>query len=423
MNISNREKIMLSILGIIIIGIGYYKFVYSFQINEIQMKTKQESEIEQKYDTVMNTIKSIDSKKSDVKILKAKISNEAKSFYPTISEEHIIVELDKLLTSNELEGRIIFNPIVSDSVEVVDENNETLAESSLQGMVDKYNNEEESNAENDTDEESKQNTNVTSNSSSNNDEKSRANNKNNSDSKKKNTVHYMKCEVDFEGSYEGLNKLLNEIGKNEKKIVVNSVTLSENTINSVKGTINLEIYSIPKIDNDLEEYLKWDFNNTYGKNVPFETGAASGFVEESKDVNDFMISVKSVTSELPTIMVGKANDSLGTTYVYADSNTEEYVEMILNQEGDKYYYKYKTSKGTYPANYDGLGEEFIPVSKNIVLDVLSENRATTSDNSEMKLKIINNTDRLADVNISGDDINNPRVVIDGDGNKISVNKK
>ncbi len=423
MNISNREKIMLSILGIIIVLIGYYKLVYSFQINKIHMKTEQESEIEQKYDTVMNTIKSIDSKKSDVKILKAKISNEAGPFYPTISEEHIIVELDKLLTSSGLEGGIIFSPIVSDSVESIEKNSETLADSSLQGMVDKYNNEEESNSENDINEKAKQNTNVNSNSSGNNDKKSSANNTNNSESKNKNTVHYMKCEVDFEGSYEGLNKLLNAIEKNEKKIVVNSVTLSQDTMGSIKGTIYLEIYSIPKIDNDLEEYLKWDFNNTYGKNVPFETGMASGIVKKDKDANDFIISVKSSTSELPTIMVGKANDSLGTTYVYADSNTEENVEMILNQEGDKYYYKYKTSNGTYPANYDGLGSEFVPVSKNIVLNVLSENRVSTSDNSEMKLKIINNTDRLAEVSISGDDVNNPRVVIDGDGSKTSVNKK
>ena len=64
---------------------------------------------------------------------------------------------------------------------------------------------------------------------------------------KKNTVQYVKCEVKFEGSYESIDKLLNTIGKNEKKIVVNSIKLSEDTLDSVKGTINLEIYSIPKI--------------------------------------------------------------------------------------------------------------------------------------------------------------------------------
>ena len=97
MKISNKEKIMLCILGIIIIGFGYYQLVYCVQINKIEEKTKQENEIEQKYDTARNTIDSIEDKKMDVKILNSKINDECLPFYPTISEENIILELDKLL--------------------------------------------------------------------------------------------------------------------------------------------------------------------------------------------------------------------------------------------------------------------------------------------------------------------------------------
>ena len=39
MKISNKEKIMLCILGIIIIGFGYYQFVYLFQATKIEEKT------------------------------------------------------------------------------------------------------------------------------------------------------------------------------------------------------------------------------------------------------------------------------------------------------------------------------------------------------------------------------------------------
>ena len=122
-------------------------------------------------------------------------------------------------------------------------------------------------------------------------------------------------------------------------------------------------------------------------------------------------------------MMGKAKDDLRTSYVYADSNSTEQVEMILSQDGDKYYYKYKTSKGTFPANYDGLGAEFVPTSKNIVLDILSRSRIDANDNSAMKLKIVNKTDKLLDVNINGDDSNNPRVTVEGDLSNISVNNK
>ena len=91
-------------------------FIYFKQL-KLKKRLKEESEIKQKYDTAMNTINSMEDKKSDVKILKAKISDETLPFYPTISEEHIIVELDKLLKDSGLKGGITFKPIVSDSVE------------------------------------------------------------------------------------------------------------------------------------------------------------------------------------------------------------------------------------------------------------------------------------------------------------------
>ena len=418
MRISNKEKIMLYILGIIIIGFIYYQFVYSYQMNIIQDKMKNQNEIEQKYTEAENTINSIESKKSDLKILKAKISDESLSFYPTISEEHIILELDTLLKDSGLNGGIKFNPVISDGVEKAkDKDNKTLQKSSIQGIVDQYNNVVDGKKENNSKSEKSNLNNNVSSSNSNNDTSG------DSKDKKKNTVQYVKCEVSFEGSYDELSKMLNTIGKNEKKMVVNSIKIDEDTLNSVKGTINIEIYSIPKIDDELESYLDWKLNNTYGKTVPFSTGSANGNVQANKDTGDFIASVKSSTSDLPTVMLGKADDSLRTTYIYGDSNSQENVEMILTQDGDKYYYKYKTSKGTFPANYDGIGEEFVPASQNIDLKIQSENRVTSNDKSELKLKIINKTDKLVNVDISGDDSADPRVTIEGDGNNISVNQK
>ncbi|MBC2455834.1 pilus assembly protein PilO [Clostridium beijerinckii] len=450
MKISNREKVMLYILGIIVVGLTYYKFVYSYEINIIQQKINKQNEIQQKYATTINIINSIESKKSDIKILKAKISDESLPFYPTISEEHIILELDNLLKSSGLDGGIKFNPIVSNSVETEDKKSNTLAESSLQEVVDQYNSVAEgeegssngnkktsqnndvtsnngsksgtnTNTQNSTSDDNKSNTNNSSNSNTNNSNSSISKSK--EKDQKKNTLQYVKVEVNFKGSYDALNKLLNTIGKNEKKIVVNSIKVDEDTLDSIKGTIYLEIYSVPKIDDELESYLKWDLNNTYGKSVPFSTGAASGKIDTNKDTNDFVATVKSSTSDLPTVMLGKVNDDLKTTYVYTDSNSTENVEMVLTQDGDKYYYKYKTSKETFPKNYDGLGVEFIPASPNIVLNIDSEHRVNSNDKSELKLKIINKTDKLVNVNITGDDQIDPRVMVDGDGSNISVNQK
>lgn len=442
MKISNKEKIMLCILGSIVVGFVYYQFLYLSQTNEIEAKIKAESEIKKKYDDAMKTINSMEDKKSDVKILNAKINDESVPFYPTISEEHIILELDKLLKDSGLDGGIKFAPIVSNSVESAKKEQKSLAESSLQGIVDKYNSEfkasekvqqSNSKAVDNSKKSETNNTNGTSDANSTNaSNNSNENSKKDSKDSKKNTVQYLKCEVNFEGSYEGIFKFLNTIGQNEKKIVVNSIKLSSGT-SGIKGTLSLEIYSVPKMNDELESYLKWDLNKTYGKTVPFSVVAAntsltsgtsntSTSVQKSKAPSDFIGSVKSETSDLPTIILGKANDKLRTTYVYADSDSEEKVEMILTQDGDKYYYKYKTSKGTFPANYDSLGVEFVPASKNIVLDILSEGRVTGNDNSGINIKIINKTDKPVDLNIIGDDFANPRVKVDPNSSNVSINK-
>jgi len=446
MKISDKEKTMLCVLGSIVVGFLYYQFLYLSQSNEIEEKSKTESEIQQKYNTTMNTINSMESKKSDVKILKSKINDESLPFYPTISEEHIILELDNLLKDSGLKGSITFQPIVSDSVENSKKEVKSLAESSLQGVVDNYNSsfkdteKTQQSTDKIVDNATKSQTNDK---DSNNTNTINASNPNTTDASnkkdtKKNTVQYLKFVISFDGSYDGIYKLLNTIGTNEKKIIVNSINLSSGTL-GVKGTINLEIYSVPKINDELESYLKWDLANPYGKSVPFSIEAASGNMQTNKgysdstnteptkstntEPSDFIASVKSINSDLPTIMLGRANDKLRTTYVYADSDSEENVEIILTQDGEKYYYKYKTSKGTFPANYNDLGAEFVPASKDIVLEMISIKRLTANDNSAIKLKLVNKTDKVLEVNISGDDLNNPRVTIDSDGNNISVNKK
>lgn len=445
MKISNKEKTMLYILGSIIVGFLYYQFVYLPQVDYLDQRISTESEIKQKYDTTMNTIKSMEDKKSNVKILNAKISGEAGPFYPTINQEKIIIELDKLLKDNGLKGNITFQPIVSNSIEDSKKDVRSLAESSLQAIVDQYNHEfgdaektQQSNNNttknstvSESDNKDSNNTNGTSNSNSTN-----ASNKSkesiNKDSKdaKKDTVQYLKCEVSFEGKYEDLDKFLNVIDQNEKKIVINSINLSSGTVDGIKGKMTLEFYSVPKIDNELESYLKLDLNGDYGKTVPFGAGTAdntsgktTASSQEEKEPSDFIALVKPIASDLPTITIGKAKDDLRTSYIYADSNSVENVEMILTQDGDKYYYKYKTSKGNFPANYDGLGTEFVPISNNIALDILSRSRLDENDNSGMILKVVNKTDKLLNINITGEDANNPRVTVEGDLSNISVNNK
>lgn len=427
MKISKKEKKMLLFLGIFAIGILYYQFGYTTLVQKVEEKTTIKNDIEEKYNKAMANINSIEIQKSKVKILKTKIDEQAAPFYPTISQEHLILEIDKLIKESGLEGGITFEVTEVKGVESIkkSENDKNLAESSLQGDADEYNykygeskeDKDDVSKKSNTEDANKSNQNST-NSENNDPSKSAQDTK----SSKANTVTQIKVNVNFNGSYESVVKFLNAIGEYKKKIPVCTINMSEKNLEEVAGSVNMIIYAVPKIDDEISEYLNWNINNTYGKSKPFNVGSAAGTgIKSNTDMSDFIVSVKSITSELPTIMIGKANDMLTTTYAYGDGNNEQSAEMILTKKDDKYYYKYKTNLDKIPTNYNDLGNEFVPNSENIVLNVLSESRVTSNDKSGLKLKIINDTDKLVKVIKSGDDVKDPRVSIDGDSKNISVN--
>ena len=192
----------------------------------------------------------------------------------------------------------------------------------------------------------------------------------------------------------------------------------------VKGELGIVVYALPKITDETAEYLKWNFNNQYGKNEPFQTGDGAGtaFENQSK-YEDFVIGVKSFSSELPTVVIGRADNDMKTTYVYADGNNEQNAEIIFNQKDDKIYYKYKTSNGSMPVDYSGDGCEFVTKTDNIVLNINSQKRESSNDKSSLNLKVVNNTDRSVIVKVNNDDSNIPRVKVEHDDSNVTVIEK
>lgn len=433
MKLSNREKIMLCILGIIVLGIGYYNFIYKSLSEKVTTAENRKNEIENKYNAAMATIQNIDDKKSNLKILKSQILNCSEGFYPTISEEHIILELNQLLTESGLSGGIKFDPIVTQSVEKVEKESVDIPESSMQKFVDQYSElapnsgitsgaktseQDGKTISNNSDTSTSLQSNSSNNSKSNQERNGTSNDKNS------NSIEYLKCSITFKGTYENLNTFLKSIRESNRKIMVNSLSTAQDSTNGINGTLKLEIYSVPKIDDELEQYLKWNLDGNNNGTATFSSNSINDIQDSEYEKVDFVLSSKPMSSDFPSVIMGKAKDSTRTTYVYADSNKPEDVELILTKEGNKYYYKYKTSKGTYPKDFNGNGVEFIPeLGTSINVDVFSESRTDSDDEAGVKLKITNNTDMLVNVNISGDDSTNPRIIVDGDSSNISVNSK
>lgn len=408
MNISKREKYLIGILLAVLICFVYYQFIYVNQVEKLNNKRAEKNQVEQRYNEVMAAIANLDSKEESLKILKATVLDKSKRLYPTIMQEKIIIELDKLLTDSGLKGNIAFSPIEVASVEKMVSPEVQKTESSLKALVDEYNGSTSNEATaNGVEQQSQSNT-----------------------SENGATSEQLKVAINFSGNYEALKTFIASVQNYERKVVITNISISSKSQEELTGVMNLEFHAVPKLSDEDMEYLIWTLNNVYGKEVLFSSGAASGAyastIEEQsneKDVNDFVMMLRSSTSELPTVTIGKAKDDSRESYIYSDNDKIEEVEIAFDEIDGKTYYKYKTTSSYYPKDNSSQGKEFTSKSKDIVFEILSEKRSGTSDNSGIKLKVINNTDKNVEIIVKDDDTSNPRVTVTSEGNTVNVTKK
>ena len=412
MKISKKEKTMLIALATIALGAGYYQFVYKTQVAEVEELANRKQELQQEYDSVIQTIRTLEERKGKIKIYNSNIKEKSKIYYPEIIQEKIILEVDKLLADSQLKGSVSFTPITVGQVEVVNVAHTSKGDSSLQSIINDYN----LNFKNEQPEDGSQS----------------MNNENTNSSESPvtssgTTVEQLKVNMNFNAPYQNVKKFLDLVDSSEHKLAISNLSLNSGNGTNVSGSLTLEFYGIPKLYNFDKDYFEWTLNNTYGKDTPFSSGNATGTTIESlveqQEKYDFIMSLKSNSSDLPTVMLGKANDKDNLSYVYADNKGIEVVDIVLTKIGNGYYYKYKTSYGTYPLVYAGDGELFTPVGDDITLEIMVQGRVDSSDLAGAQLNIINNTDKVVNININGDDASKPRVTVESQGNAVKVTNK
>lgn len=426
MNISKREKYLIGILLTVLICFVYYQFIYTKQVGKLATKRAEKNQVEQRYNDVMDNISKLDSKEENLKILKSTVLDKSKSLYPTIMQEKIIIELDKLLNDSGLKGNIAFSPVEVASVEKMVSPEIQKAESSLKAIADEYSG----------DATKDETSNIESNNENNNTSTEGNEGQVPQDSQEVSpeqngaTSEQLKVAINFSGIYESLKKFISSVQNYERKIVITNITISSKSQEELTGVMNLEFHAVPKLSDEDMEYLIWTLNNVYGKEILFSSGAASGAyastIEEQnnkEDINDFVMMLRSSLSELPTVTIGRAKDESRESYIYSDNDKVEEVEISFDEANGKTYYKYKTAGSYYPKDNSSEGKEFTSKSDDIVLEIISEKRGGSSDNSGIKLKVVNNTSKNIEIIIKDDDTTNPRVSVTSEGNTVNVTKK
>lgn len=407
MKVTKREQVLLGTLLILLLCYGFYKFIYMAQIQKITELKASRDGYSQKWELAKSKIASESERKDQYKVLNSKILNATGMLFPSIEQEKIIVILDKMLIDSNLQADVLGfsetssgNNVADTTKTVTNESKNTT--SALDKLVSDYNGTSKTN---------------TSNASS-----------STSDSK---IVGAYKTEVtlNFKGVYDELTSFIEQVEDYDKKIIINSITLTGAEGSEVSGTIILDFYSVPKLNNN--DVLKWDYIKPIGSENPFfqspttsainntttttNAGGTMGTINNStaatdNSKSDFVLYAKPKTADLHTVTIEKGKDASKLSYIYADNAGVELVDFYFTQVGTKYYYKYKTSKGTYPKDFS-KPIEFVPIGNNIALDIFSQKRGLGSDLSGVNINITNDTDKKINVDILDDDKIKPRVKI------------
>ena len=404
MKINKREKTLLFVLALGVVGFGYYKVVWDYQYNKLKDLKSKELKVKQEYNDDVKMVNSIEPNKEEINIFNSEIQNLTSGFYSNISQPNIILELNNLMNDANVKGTMSFSEIKtmpvmdkqqgdSSSKSEDDEN-----KNQIQGIVNDYNNIID-----------------------------KKKNEDNKDKKQEEiyNLSQMTVSLSVNGTYDNVMKFMKSIEENPKHINILNFNLSAQTDGNVSANMNIQLVAIPKIDASKEEFTTAD--EKYGKENPFSgasvvgTGTIENELENSKVKNDFLMTVRPINSDLPTIVLGKADDKDKKTYLNNDENSVSNIEMYISGDNGKYYYKYKVEGKSYPTKFEGNGEEFKPNGNDINFEIFSEKRVNKDDKSGANIKIVNSSDKEVNLIINKDDEKSPRVNVTTDG-KVKVIK-
>lgn len=248
------------------------------------------------------------------------------------------------------------------------------------------------------------------------------------------SLESMTVSLTFEGSYSQLYSFISSIELENRSIAFNSLKITSTGVNTVSGDILIAIYAITKPFEQDEDYLNWDITGEYGKYNPFgfvqglnpaatvTTSLPSISGTDTLDMKngDFFISLRPITSDLPSITIGKLDDMDRDTYIYADNIGYEDIELQILQDGERFYYGYKTQSYSYPSGYGKDFIEFTPIGDELKVVVISTARNKDNDLNGAKLSVINKTQWPLKLYIKNDDASLPRLKLDKLGDNVTV---
>lgn len=265
MRMSSREKNLLMIVLTVAVGLLYYKFVYTPQSEKLKDKRTERNAIEQEYEADKQEIAQIDARKTSLTKLKVEADEATKKYYPEIRQEKLIKEVNALMDKNGLKGDYSWKEADSEALVNLTPAIIELPKSSLQALADVVKsdlNDSKDNKETNADKtEATTSENVeTSTASTSTASANPSNNATTNASGKTNGPTPVKMILTIKitaGNYDALKNFASDIKQYDRVVVASALSSDWTGVNECTGQIDIEFYSIPKINDEDNEYLEW----------------------------------------------------------------------------------------------------------------------------------------------------------------------
>jgi len=396
MKLSKREKVLIFILIIALIGYAAYKLLPGTELFNLEALKEEHNQKSDVYSTMSQNILLGTKYEEKVQTLSDEINNL--NVISDIQQENIIVFLNNYFANNNIDANSIsFTDATVVPMSDIASPGEPKVKSTLEELMEDIN--KASGAENSEQVSSSGNTAVSSDS-----EPAQS-----SEQQPSLMVRSISVNAAFESTYNDMIKFIDAIKNNLVDISITNINTVSTESGVLQGIMTLNFYEIPKPEGFVEDNDDWIWKNVVksGKSNPFSSDGVA-LPASTGSSYDFYMSVVPESSDLPTVMLGKAGDTERATYVYADSNLVENITLSFKKENEKYYYKYSTKNSTYPSG--GGWTEFTPSSSgSINIKIYSSMRNSKTDSAGANISVANTSGLKIKVDIEDDDSSTPRI--------------
>jgi len=213
---------------------------------------------------------------------------------------------------------------------------------------------------------------------------------------------------DFTADYYNMLDFIEFMQTYKINFVIPNISINSNpTDTTVEGSTELTLYSIPKIHDDKDPDWVWTDLIAYGSSNPFIFDNVN-LDQYWAVMYDLSLVLSPMELDIPSVNLGLYLDNSYQSYVYADSNNFEDVEISIKEEDGIYFIKYKTRLGSYPSNYNEW-TVFSPANDFLSLTVQSMPRQSSEDQGGINLTVNNDTSLLFYINVYDEDFVRPRL--------------